>query len=89
MGTEISRSGGYGFRGTVTAGDGSKKKGGEIGAGYVNLQGKEKAAEEGGTQRGRIQLEPSENSDLRLGITQHPCDNPHAIFVLQPSAADL
>ena len=34
MGTEISRLGGYGFRGTVTSGDGS----GEMGAGYVNLR---------------------------------------------------
>jgi len=38
MGTEIGRLGGYGFRGTVTAGDGSNQKGGKMGAGYVNLQ---------------------------------------------------
>jgi len=38
MGTEIGRLGGYGFQGTVTAGDGSNQKGGEIGAGYVNLR---------------------------------------------------
>jgi len=38
MGTEIGRLGGYGFRGTVTAGDGSNRKGGKMGAGYVNLQ---------------------------------------------------
>jgi len=38
MGTEIGRLGGYGFRGTVTAGDGSNPKGREIGAGYMNLQ---------------------------------------------------
>ena len=31
MGTEIGRLGGYGFRGTVTAGDGSNKKGGKMG----------------------------------------------------------
>ena len=37
MGTEISRLGGYGFRGTITAGDGSSQKGGEMGAGYANL----------------------------------------------------
>jgi len=37
MGTEIGRLGGYGFRGTVTAGDGSNQKGGKMGAGYVNL----------------------------------------------------
>jgi len=38
MGTEIGRLGGYGFRGTVTAGDGSNQKGGNMGAGYVNLR---------------------------------------------------
>jgi len=37
-GTEIGRLGGCSFRGTVTAGDGSNQKGGEIGAGYVNLR---------------------------------------------------
>jgi len=29
---------------------------------------------EGGTRRGRIQLEPSGTSGLCLGITWHPCD---------------
>ena len=38
MGTEIGRLKDYGFRGTVTAGDGSNQKGGKMGAGYVNLQ---------------------------------------------------
>ena len=38
MGTEIGRLGGYGFRGTVTAGDGSNQKGEKMGAGYVNLR---------------------------------------------------
>ena len=52
MGTEIGRLGGYGFRGTITAGDGSKERGEEMGTGYyVNLRGKkEKAVEEGGTR---------------------------------------
>jgi len=59
-----------------------------MGAGYVNLrEKKEKAAEEGGTRRGRILLEPSGSSSLGLGITRHPCDNPDALFVRQPSAA--
>jgi len=40
QGTEIGRLGGYGFRGTVTAGDGSSQKGGKMEAGYVNLQDK-------------------------------------------------
>jgi len=84
MGIEIGRLGGYGFRGTVTAGDGPNQKVGKMGAGYVK---KEKAAEEGGTRRGRIQLEPSGTSGLCLSITQHPYDNPHALFVRQPSAA--
>jgi len=30
MGTEIGKLGGYGFQGTVTAGDGSNQKGGKI-----------------------------------------------------------
>jgi len=38
MGTEFGRLGGYGFRGTLTAGDGSNQKGRKMGAGYVNLQ---------------------------------------------------
>ena len=42
MGTEIGRLGDYGFRGTVTAGDGSKQKGGKMGAGYVNLRKQKK-----------------------------------------------
>jgi len=88
MGTEISRLGVYGFRGTGTAGVGSNQEGGKMGAGYVNLrEKKEKAAEEGGTRKGRIQLELSKPSGLRLGITRHPCDNPHASFARQPSAA--
>ena len=35
----------------------------------------------------RIQLEPSRTSGLCLGIMRHSCDNPHALFVRQPSAA--
>jgi len=40
MGTEIGRIGGYGSQGTVTvtAGDGSNQKSGNMGAGYMNLQ---------------------------------------------------
>ena len=87
MGTEIGRLGGYSFRVTVTAGDGMKEM--EMGAGYVNLwEKKEKAAKEGGTRRRRINLEPSGTSGICLGITQHPCDKPHAVFVRQPSTAE-
>jgi len=42
MGTEIGRLGGYGLRGTVTAGDGSNQKRGKMGAGYVDLRKKKK-----------------------------------------------
>ena len=38
MDTEIGRLGGYFFRGTVTAGDGSNQKGEKMGAEYVNLR---------------------------------------------------
>ena len=44
MGIEIGRLGGYGFRGTVTAGNGSNEKGGKMGAGYVNLREKGKGS---------------------------------------------
>ena len=45
MGTEMGRLGGYGFRGTITAGDGdgSNQKGGKMGAGYVNLRKQRKS----------------------------------------------
>ena len=86
IGTEISRLGGYGFRGI--AGDGSNQKGGKIGSRlWEPAKKRDKAAEEGGTRRGRIQLEPSRTSGLCLGITRHPCDKPHTLFVRQPSAA--
>jgi len=81
MGTEIGRLGGYGFRGTITAGDGSNQKGGKLDDGSrvcEPAETKEKAAEEGGTRRGRIQLEPSGTSGLCRGITRHPCDKTHA-----------
>ena len=89
MGTKIGRLGGYGFQGTVTAGDGSNQKGGKMGAGYVNLRKQRKGQQrKGGTRRGRIQLEPSGTSGLCLGITWHPFDKTHAIFVRQPSPAE-
>jgi len=48
----------------------------------------EQAAEEDGTRRRSIRLEPSGTSGLCLGIAQHHYDNPHALFVRQPSAAE-
>jgi len=62
MGTEIGRLGGYGFRGTVTVGDGSDQKGGGMGAGYVNLrkqrkrQQKKVGREEEGSSSNRPEL---------------------------------
>jgi len=41
MGTEIGMPGGYGFKGQVTAGDDSDKKG-KMGAGYDNLRTQKK-----------------------------------------------
>jgi len=62
MGTEIGRLGGYGFRGTVTAGDGSNENGGKMGAGYVNLRKQRKGQqrkvgrEEEGSSSNRLEL---------------------------------
>jgi len=58
MGTEISRLGGYGFRSTVTAGDRSDQKGGEMGAGYMNLrkQRRKVGREEEGSSANRPEL---------------------------------
>ena len=42
MGTGDGRFGGYGVGGTFTVGDGSNRKEGKMGAGYVNLRGKRK-----------------------------------------------
>jgi len=36
----------------------------------------------------KIQLESSGTIGLCLGIVRHPCDNPHALSVGQPSAAE-
>jgi len=66
-----------------------QKKGAENGSRVCEpAETKEKAAEEGGTRGERIQLEPSGTSGLCLGITRHPCDKTHAVFVRQPSAAE-
>jgi len=88
MGTEISRLGGYGFRGTVSSGDGSNQNG--VGGSRVcePAKIKEKAAEEDGTRRGKMKPEPSRSSGLCLGITRHPYDKPNAVLVQQPSAAE-
>jgi len=55
MSTEIGRLGGYGYRGTVTAGDRFNQQGGGNGIRLCEpAKKKDKAVEEGGTQRGRI-----------------------------------
>jgi len=82
VGTEICRWAGYGFQGTVTAGDGCNQNWGKMGAGYVSLQKKGKGSRgrwDAKRKDRRIQLEPSGTSGLYLGITQHPCDKPHAL----------
>ena len=56
--------------------------------GIFFLHKKEKAAEEGGTRRGKIKVEPSGTSGLCLGIMRHPCDKTHAVFVRQASAVE-
>jgi len=81
MGTEIGRLGSYGFRGTVTAGDGSNQRRENGSRVCESAEKKQKVAEEDGMQRGRVQLDPSRTSSPCLGSTQHPCDHPHALFV--------
>jgi len=79
IGTEIGRLGGYGFRGTVTAGDGSDQKGGKTGAGYVNLRGKRKrhwqqrkvGREEEGSSSNRPEL-----AAFVLALRSTPTTNP-------------
>jgi len=60
MGTEIGRLGGYGFRGIVTAGDGSNQKRGKMGAGYVNLR-KHRKRQQRKVARGRKEEGSSSN----------------------------
>jgi len=77
MGTEIGRLGGYGFRGIVTAGDGSNKKGGKMGAVYVNLRKKRKrqqrkvGREEEGSSSNRPEL-----AAFVLALRSTPVTNP-------------
>ena len=74
---------------SLAAGDGSNRKGGEMGAGYVQLKKKRKrqqrkvGREEQGSSSNRPEL-----SAFVLALRGNPCDNPHALFVRQPSAAE-
>jgi len=62
MGTESGRLGGYVFRGTITAGDGSNQKGGEMGAGYVILR------EKVNRQQSKVGREEEGSSSNRPGL---------------------
>jgi len=84
MCTEIGRLGGYGFRGTVTAGDGSNPKGGKMGAGYVNLQKQRKwqqrkvGREEEGSSSNHLELAAFVLALCGLPVTNpmlYLCDN--------------
>jgi len=84
MGTEISRLGGYGFRGTVTAGDKFNQREGESGAAYVNLRGKRKRQQRKvGRKKEGSNLNRSELAALVLALSGIPvtktllylCDN--------------
>ena len=62
MSTEIGRLGGYRFRGTVTVGDGSNQKGGEMRAGYVNLRKQRKR------QQRKVERKEEGSSSNRLEL---------------------
>ena len=88
-GTEIGRLGGCGFQGTVTAGDGSNQKGGEMGAGYVDLRKQRKrqqrkvGREEEGSSSNRPEL-----AAFVLALRGTPVTKPMNVLVQQPSAAE-
>jgi len=65
-----------------------QKRGGNESKLCESVGKEENTAEEGGTRRGRIQLEPSRTSGLCLGITRHPYDKTRALFARQPSTAE-
>ena len=73
MGTEIGRLGGYSFRGTVTAGDGSNQKGGKMGAGYVNLRKQKKRHQR---KVGREEEGSSSNRPELAAFVLALCGNP-------------
>jgi len=73
MGTEIGRLGGYGFRGTVTVGDGSNQKRGEMGAGYVNLRKQRKRQQR---KVGREEEGSSSNPPELAAFVLALCGNP-------------
>jgi len=89
MGTEIGRLGGYGFRGIVTASDGSNQKGGEMGAGYVNLRKQRKRQqrkvghEEEGSSLNRPDL-----AAFVLALRCAPVTKSMLCFLQQPGAAE-
>jgi len=90
MGTVIGRLGGHGFRGTVTAGDGSKQKGGKMGARYVILrkQRKRKQRKVGREEEGSSSNNP-ELAPFVLALRGTPVKKPMLYLpVRQPSPAE-
>jgi len=77
MGIEIRRLGVYGFRGTVTAGDGSNQKEEKMGAGYVNLrkQRKRQQRKVGREEKGSSSNRP-ELAAFVLALRGTPVTNP-------------
>jgi len=77
MGTEISRLEGFGFRGTVTAGEGFNKNGLKMEAGYVNLrkQRKRQQSKVGREEEGSSSNRP-EPATLVLALRDIPVTKP-------------
>jgi len=87
VGTEIGRLGGYGFRGTVTAGDGFNQKGGKM-APCEPAKKKKR-------QHGKVRCEEEGSSSNRpeisafvLALRSTPVTTPMIYYVRQPSAAE-
>ena len=62
MGSEVGRLADYRFQGIVTASDGSNRKGGKMGAGYVNLRKQSKR------QQGKVGREEEGSSSNRAEL---------------------
>ena len=89
MCTEIGRLGGYGFRGTVTAVDGSNQKGEEMGAGYVNLRKQRKRHQRkvGHKEEASSSNRPELAASV-LALCCTPMTNPMLYFLRQPSPVE-
>jgi len=72
MGTELTEAVTSASEAQSQQGDGSNKKGGGMGAGYLNLRGgKKRQQRKVGREKERFIL-PSGTSSLCHGITRHP-----------------